>query len=49
MYLINTSEHIKKISLSHGVRGAVWFRFEAKSHLNRKIKMHAVWFGSVDF
>jgi len=32
-----------------GICGAVWFDFEAKSHLNRKIKNHAVWFGSVDF
>jgi len=32
-----------------GVPGAVWFGFEAKSHPNRKIKKHAVWFGSVDF
>jgi len=32
-----------------GVRGAVWFGFEGKSHPNRKIKKHAVWFGSVDF
>jgi len=32
-----------------GVRGAVWFGFESKSHPNRKIKKHAVWFGLVDF
>jgi len=32
-----------------GVRGAVWFGFEVKSHPNRKIKNHAVWVGSVDF
>jgi len=32
-----------------GVRGAVWFGFEHKSHPNREIKKHAVWFGSVDF
>ena len=25
-----------------GVRGAVWFGFETKSHPNRKIKKHAV-------
>ena len=34
---------------SRGVRGAVWFGFEQKSHPNREIKKHAVWFGSVDF
>jgi len=34
---------------TRGVRGAVWFDFEGKSHPNRKIKKHAVWFGSVDF
>jgi len=32
-----------------GVRSAVWFGFEAKSHLNRKIINYAVWFVSVDF
>jgi len=32
-----------------GVRGAVWFGFEHKSHSNREIKKHAIWFGSVDF
>jgi len=32
-----------------GVRGAVWFGFEHKSHPNREIKKHAVWFGSIDF
>jgi len=32
-----------------GVCGAVWFNFEGKSHPNRKIENHAVWFGSVDF
>jgi len=32
-----------------GVRGAVWFGFEHKSHPYREIKKHAVWFGSVDF
>jgi len=31
------------------VRGAVWFGFEGKSHPNREIKKHAVWFGLVDF
>jgi len=35
------------LELGRGVRDAVWFDFEAKSHLNRKIKKHAVWFGSV--
>ena len=30
-----------------GVRGAVLFDFEVKSHLNRKLKMYAVWFGLV--
>jgi len=30
-----------------GVCGAVWFGFEAKSHMNHKIKKHAVWIGSV--
>jgi len=34
-------------SIKKGVRGAVWFGFEGKSHLNRKIKKHAVWFGLV--
>jgi len=32
-----------------GVCGAVWFGFERKSHMNRKVKKDAVWFGSVDF
>ena len=32
-----------KIVSPRGVYGAVWFDFEAKSHLNRKIKKHAVW------
>jgi hypothetical protein len=36
-------------STIRGVRGAVWFGFEQKSHPNREIKNHAVWFGSVDF
>jgi hypothetical protein len=36
-------------SLGRGDRGAVWFGFEHKSHPNRKIKMHAVRFGSVGF
>jgi len=35
--------------IARGVRGAVWFGFEHKSHPNREIKKHAVWFGSVDF
>jgi len=35
--------------LFRGVSDAVWFGFERKSHLNRKLKKHAVWFGSVDF
>jgi hypothetical protein len=35
--------------LLRGDRGAVWFSFEHKSHPNRKIKMHAVRFGSVGF
>jgi len=30
-----------------GVCGAVWFGFEPKSHLNRKIKKHVVWFDLV--
>jgi len=34
---------------NRGVRGAVWFGFERKSHPNRKIKKNAVWFGSVEF
>jgi hypothetical protein len=34
---------------SRGDRGAVWFGFEHKSHSNRKIKIHAVQFGSVGF
>jgi len=32
-----------------GVHDVVWFGFESKNHSNRKIKRHAVWFGSVDF
>jgi len=32
-----------------GVRGAVWFGFEAKNHPNRKMNKYAVWFGSIDF
>lgn len=32
-----------------GVRGAIWFGFEVKSHPNHKINKYAVWFGSVDF
>jgi len=32
-----------------GVRDTVWFGFEVKSHPNRKIETHAVWFGSVGF
>jgi len=32
-----------------GVRGAVWFGFEVKSHPNCKINKYAVWFGSVNF
>jgi len=32
-----------------GVRGAVWFGFEAKSQPNCKIKNHAVWFGLIEF
>jgi len=28
--------------VSRGVRGAVWFGFEYKSHPNREIKKHAV-------
>jgi len=35
--------------VTKGVRGAVWFGFEVKSHLNRKVKKYAVWFGSIDF
>ena len=35
--------------MCRGDRGAVWFGFEHKSHPNRKIKMHAVRFGSVGF
>jgi len=35
--------------ICRGVCGAVWFGFKGKSHPNRKIKKHAVWFGSVDF
>jgi len=38
-----------KIVGYRGVRGAVLFGFEAKSHPNRKINKYAVWFGSVDF
>ena len=34
---------------TRGVGGAIWFGFEHKSHPNREIKKHAVWFGSVDF
>jgi len=32
---------------SRGVRGAVCFGFEAKSHSNRKINKYAIWFGLV--
>jgi len=31
------------------VCSAVWFGFEDKSHSNREIKKHAVWFSSIDF
>jgi len=34
---------------TRSIRDAVWFGFEHKSHMNREIKKHAVWFGSVDF
>ena len=34
---------------ARGVCGAVWFDFNVKSHLNRKVKKYAVWFGLVDF
>jgi hypothetical protein len=37
------------IDRDRGDRGAVWFGFEHKSYPNRKIKMHAVRFGSVGF
>jgi hypothetical protein len=37
------------IILHRGVRGVIWFGFEAKSHPNCKINKYAVWFGSVDF
>jgi len=37
------------MSGSSGVRGAICFDFEVKSHLNRKKKSHAVWLGLVDF
>jgi len=33
--------------LGRGIRGAVWFGFEGKSHPNRKIKNYAVWFGLI--
>jgi len=39
----------ERLTESSGVRGAVCFDFEVKSHPNRKIKKHAVWVGSVDF
>jgi len=35
--------------IDRGVCGAVCFGFKGKSHSNRKIKKHAVWFGSIDF
>jgi hypothetical protein len=38
-----------ELGIGRGVRGVVWFGFEAKSQPNRKIKKHAAWFGSVDF
>jgi hypothetical protein len=38
-----------RLRKSRGVRGAVWFGFDHKSHPNRNIKKHAVRFGSVDF
>jgi len=51
--LVRTMYNICKVrGLNPGhrdVRGAVWFGFEHKSHPNREIKKHAVWFGSVDF
>jgi len=34
-----------ELNSCRGVCGAVWFGFEGKSHLNCKIKKHAVWFG----
>jgi len=30
-----------------GVCGAVWFNFEHKSYLYRKIKRDVIWFGSI--
>jgi hypothetical protein len=40
-----TQPHI----IFRGDRGADWFGFKRKSHPNREIKMHAVWFDSVGF
>jgi hypothetical protein len=58
-FLTQTSSHLLQTrkmereagphSLTRGVRSAVWFGFEYKSHPNREIKMYAVRFGSVDF
>jgi len=40
---------LSKILIIRGVRGVVCFGFDHKSHPNREIKRHAVWFGSIDF
>jgi len=42
-------ENMIQVIVVRGVCSAVWFDFEGKSHLYRKLKKHAVWFGSVDF
>jgi len=47
-----SKSHILSYQTLHsirGVRGAVWFDFEGKSHPNCKVKKDVVWFGSVDF
>jgi len=40
--------HLSLVSIT-GVRRAVWFSFEIKSHTNHKIKKHAIWFGWLNF
>ena len=49
MGVLKIAAYTNPMDSIRGVRGAVWFGFEHKSHPNREIKKHAVWFGSVDF
>jgi len=37
------------VIITSDVCDVVWFLFEVKSHLNRMIKKHAVWFSLVGF